>query len=181
MGIKMANPLLIRDLKLYFRIMEHVNKYGSVRTDMNPCWIWTRKGSTTKHGYGVLSIDGETFNVHVLMYILCKDKYHQQNTKTVRHKCDNPGCCNPRHLETGSQIDNVKDMWVRCRALPQGKKPLTLEQYEIIIDEHKKGELIINLAKKYNRDRTIISKIVNGYYEPYLKQKAKNELISTPI
>ena len=33
----------------------------------------------------------------------------------VRHKCDNTKCCNPEHLELGTQLDNVDDMLTRKR------------------------------------------------------------------
>jgi hypothetical protein len=33
----------------------------------------------------------------------------------VRHKCDNPLCCNPMHLELGTQGDNEDDKYVRDR------------------------------------------------------------------
>ena len=28
----------------------------------------------------------------------------------IRHKCDNPNCCNIEHLEIGTQKDNIEDM-----------------------------------------------------------------------
>ena len=37
----------------------------------------------------------------------------------VRHKCDNPACINPRHLEIGTQLDNARDRDTRGR----GKTP----------------------------------------------------------
>lgn len=33
----------------------------------------------------------------------------------IRHKCDNPYCCNIEHLTIGTQKDNVADMWERNR------------------------------------------------------------------
>ena len=33
----------------------------------------------------------------------------------IRHKCDNPACCNPLHLEPGTQADNVRDRDERGR------------------------------------------------------------------
>lgn len=41
------------------------------------------------------------------------DGYHGA---VARHTCDNPRCCNPRHLEWGTQGDNVTDMARRRRA-----------------------------------------------------------------
>ena len=33
----------------------------------------------------------------------------------IRHKCDNPSCCNINHLEIGTPKDNVRDMIERKR------------------------------------------------------------------
>ena len=33
----------------------------------------------------------------------------------VRHKCDNPPCINPAHLEIGTQADNIADAFARGR------------------------------------------------------------------
>jgi hypothetical protein len=33
----------------------------------------------------------------------------------ILHKCDNPPCCNPRHLFIGTNLDNVRDKIVKGR------------------------------------------------------------------
>jgi hypothetical protein len=33
----------------------------------------------------------------------------------IMHTCDNPHCCNPRHLRAGSYADNIQDMYAKGR------------------------------------------------------------------
>jgi hypothetical protein len=47
----------------------------------------------------------------------------------MRHKCDNPCCVNPSHLEPGTQADNIQDVIIRGR---YGRKKLTKNQVEEI-------------------------------------------------
>lgn len=40
----------------------------------------------------------------------------------VRHRCDNPGCVNPEHLEVGTVADNNRDTRIRGRhRAPRGE------------------------------------------------------------
>ena len=43
--------------------------------------------------------------------------------KVIRHKCDNPACCNLEHLEIGTRKDNVADMISRGRSKINAPKP----------------------------------------------------------
>ncbi|MDE2105826.1 MAG: HNH endonuclease [Patescibacteria group bacterium] len=49
----------------------------------------------------------------------------------VRHTCDNPACCNPLHLMTGTHADNVRDRVTRDRSakgVKNGRAKLTENQ-----------------------------------------------------
>lgn len=45
------------------------------------------------------------------------------NGMLIRHKCDNPSCCNIEHLEIGTVKDNVQDMIERGRDAYRKPKP----------------------------------------------------------
>lgn len=40
----------------------------------------------------------------------------------IRHKCDDPLCINPSHLEPGTQADNISDRDNRGKGAPIGEK-----------------------------------------------------------
>lgn len=83
--------------------------------DESGCWDWT--GSKSR-GYGQLSsrFNQPPHKAHRLSYQLFVGPI--PDAMVVRHKCDNPGCINPKHLEIGSHKDNVMDRVGRGRTNP---------------------------------------------------------------
>lgn len=69
-------------------------------------------------GYGYLQHEGKQVLAHRLAYCQANDLPLEDIAgQVVRHKCDNPKCVNPDHLEIGSQADNMTDKVQRGRAL----------------------------------------------------------------
>ena len=69
------------------------------------CHLWT--GPTNKGGYGVVHIGLHTVLVHRLVHAI---KTGNAMAEVVMHTCDNPICCNPAHLRTGTYQENMDDM-----------------------------------------------------------------------
>lgn len=70
-------------------------------------------GHLDGEGYGRIMVARVKYMAHRLSYSLnngpIPDGY------VVRHKCDNPSCINPEHLEVGTQADNIADKVSRGR------------------------------------------------------------------
>lgn len=81
------------------------NDLESYMDKSGDCWIWTDR--VNAWGYGFYTEDGKTKFSHREMY----KRYIGQIAEglVVMHKCDNPSCCNPKHLEIGSHRDNQLD------------------------------------------------------------------------
>ncbi|APD19630.1 endonuclease [Pectobacterium phage PP74] len=76
------------------------------------CWEWQR--SRLPSGYGLISIGHQKqAYAHRVSY----REFHGEIPEglVVRHKCDNPCCCNPEHLEVGTHKDNMQDCKKRGR------------------------------------------------------------------
>jgi hypothetical protein len=78
------------------------------------CWAWL--GSKLPSGYGLFGHRGRSVYAHRFSYTLHKGSI--PGGWVVMHKCDNPECSNPLHLEVGTQADNRRD----CAA--KGRNPL---------------------------------------------------------
>ena len=77
----------------------------------------------------------------------------------VRHKCDNPHCINPDHLEIGSNYDNIQDRNKRGRTAKNenhGRAKLTNEQ--VIEIYHMSGSQQ-SIADKYGVSQRLVSLI----------------------
>lgn len=77
------------------------------------CWPWIRSRSPA--GYGRITICREVWLANRIAYWL----HHKKLNKDlhVLHHCDNPSCCNPKHLFQGTDRDNVDDKVSKGRQL----------------------------------------------------------------
>lgn len=73
--------------------------------DENQCWNWEKALHHT--GYGQTFYEGKNISSHRLSYILVNGEIPEK--LVIRHKCNNKRCCNPEHLELGTQSDNMLD------------------------------------------------------------------------
>lgn len=77
------------------------------------CWPWTE--TLNPHGYGDCKYQGRRTNAHRIAFELANGESLPSDV-VVCHRCDNPACCNPAHLFSGSQGDNVRDCHAKGRA-----------------------------------------------------------------
>jgi hypothetical protein len=92
--------------------------WGKVDRSGGPdaCWEW--QGKRNYRGYGQkvlnrLSMSRKITGAHRVAYYLHHGVH--PGDLIVRHKCDNPSCCNPAHLELGTIADNNRDTRERGR------------------------------------------------------------------
>ena len=77
------------------------------------CWPWT--GATQAKGYGRVTVDQRNDGSHRVALSL-KLGRPLGSGELACHTCDNPPCCNPRHLFAGSSVDNDRDKIAKGRS-----------------------------------------------------------------
>jgi len=101
------------------RFLEKVDRSGGP----DVCWPWT--AYRNQGGYGEMGSGGHrgTIGAHRVAFLLANGPIPAG--EHVLHTCDNPPCCNPAHLWTGTQQDNNRDRDAkgRTRAGPGAPPP----------------------------------------------------------
>lgn len=130
-----------------------------------PCIEHAQKN---KYGATHIKVNGKRRMVmlHRLAYVKNKGiEIDDISDMVVRHKCDNPRCINPNHLELGTGADNSKDMVDRGRSTKGIRNPmakLTDSKVQAIRCEHAAGNTTQRaIAKRYGVSNALICLVVN--------------------
>jgi len=120
----------------------------------NECWEWV--GGVNSLGYGRFALNGKTYLTHRIAFYL---EYNiDPGDLLVCHHCDNPPCCNPKHLFLGTKQDNAQD--AARKGLKSNK--LTNENVREIRRLLCLSVPQIDIAKKFSVSATTISEIKTG-------------------
>jgi hypothetical protein len=146
--------------------------------DRSDCLVWT--GSKNDKGYGRIVVKGQFILAHRFAYCVAVGLTLKEiEDLVIRHRCDNPSCINPTHLETGTPMDNVMDRVARGRSASgecNGHAKLTVEQVEeitsIYIARHPEFGGAA-LARRFGVNQTTISKIIIGKRWKLKKKKGQ--------
>jgi hypothetical protein len=136
------------------RLWSRVKRQGK-----DACWPWM--GRTTA-GYGHMSVFGKECLVHRMVYRYVTGQ--DPGELAVLHTCDNPSCCNPRHLWLGTWADNNRDRAQKKRSADvRGEKSpsakLTEKDARYILHSKETCEA---LAKRFGVCISLPSKIRTG-------------------
>lgn len=129
-------------------VFKYINMMGG-----NPdvCWPWIgATGGVHKRPY--IRYDGKVRTAYSVVYELTTGDI--VGTRLIRHKCDNPQCCNPKHLEIGTQRDNMRDMKERERhGIPKIVKNAWLKL-------HSDGVPATTIAERYGVSATAVRNFI---------------------
>lgn len=123
------------------------------------CIVWPQESCFTS-GYGLIRYQGKNLRAHRVSYEIHKGEIPPG--MLVRHKCDNPPCVNPDHLEAGTHADNMRDKSDRNRAAVGERSGLSkLTEAQVLeIRELAKGHTHTSISLEYGVTSANIDAIV---------------------
>lgn len=129
------------------------------------CWPWA--AGRDELGYGRVGYAGKTWLTHSMAYHLHYPRKNMQG-KCVCHACDNPSCCNPRHMFLGTRTDNNRDMTRKGRhgkgggSLPGEKNPRALLTEALVRNIRADARSSRLTAAHYGVSASLIRAVRNG-------------------
>lgn len=136
---------------------EHVDRSGGE----DACWPWGGMSYTRRGGYGYMVIQGKPAR-HVKAHRLALFfDGRDPGTLGALHSCDNPCCCNPRHLRPGNDAANAADRVARGRTAQPGLR-IPNGELERILDRYAAGETCVSIARSYDVRAETINAICLG-------------------
>jgi hypothetical protein len=126
------------------------------------CWPWL--GSVDRDGHGRVYWQGRHTGAHRVAFGLAQGQPVLPGV-VIRHRCDNPACCNPAHLVIGTHTDNVRDRVAAGHSATgerNGRAKLTEHLAQRVRELAAGGVSLSALARLLGVDRAAVRRIVNG-------------------
>ena len=156
--------------------VEHMELYNKPKTDYirfmtfikinkdSGCWEW--QGATKFYGYGSFRFEDKNWAAH--RWIFTHKNGPIEDKLSVCHKCDNPKCCNIKHLFIGTHKENMKDMKEKKRGVaPKGENnghsKFSDKRVIELREEYKLGKLnIAEIARREKVSKSSMNSILKG-------------------
>lgn len=130
------------------------------------CWPWT--GALNRWGYGACQMDGRQMNASRAAWF--EREGALTDWQQVLHRCDNPACCNPKHLFIGTHLDNMRDRKAKGRyntalrgeAHPRHNAKLTPELVLEARRLYAEGVSQSEIGRRWKLHSSVISRAVRG-------------------
>jgi len=162
--LAISNGMITRD-EVIARLHRHIKKDGRMNESLSQCWRWT--GCLNPRGYTWITICSKSFQGHRVSWWIHNDMPAMGSLDVVRHKCDNPICCNPDHLEIGTTFDNVMDAYERGLRTDGEKHPRAKysdDDIRFMILLREDGYTCAEIADLYDSTSNYISRLLSGTY-----------------
>jgi hypothetical protein len=133
-------------------------------------YIGQRRKGKENYGYFNARPSLIYMTAHRFSYILYYGEIPEN--MCILHKCDNPPCVRPDHLILGTHVDNIIDRNNKGRTAKGINKVASKLNNEKVIEIRKlieSGERLIDIAKKFNVNSSIIANIKVGRIWKHVK------------
>jgi transposase-like protein len=137
-------------MPLYKPILERFQEKYRVNLKTG-CWDWL--GAKAGMGYGKLGGERGTAMVIASRFSYEHFKGPIPDGMLVLHRCDNPGCVNPDHLELGDHEANMAEMRLKGRA-----RLLSASQTGEAISRREQGQSVAAIARYLGVSRKTIDR-----------------------
>jgi hypothetical protein len=129
------------------------------------CWPW--RAARDDNGYGRFYSKRHSLAHRIAYVMIHPDEPELGAEEDICHRCDNPGCCNPRHIWRGNALENVYDALTKGRfykgegrkGATNGNSKLTDDAVLAIRRRVAAGERRVVLAREYGISQTTIGAI----------------------